>query len=78
MLFKINMYRMGREKRLAAQTRIRRFAAIATLIAVNVVVVGLFVIAVLLSGRGIEAKEPVLCEPQHQRGSRRPRRRSRA
>ena len=57
MLFKVNMYRTGREKRLEARMRIRRFASIATLIAVNVVVVGLFVIAVLLSGRGIEAKE---------------------
>lgn len=57
MLFKVNMYRMGREKRLEAQMRIRRFASVATLIAVNVVVVGLFIVAVTLAGRAIDASE---------------------
>lgn len=57
MLFKVNMYRLGREKRLEAQMRLRRFASLATLIAVNIVVVGLFVVAVALSGRGIVARE---------------------
>jgi hypothetical protein len=57
LLFKVNMYRLGREKRREAQMRIRRFASMATLIAVNIVVVGLFVVAVALAGRGIEARE---------------------
>lgn len=57
MLFRVNMYRMGHEKRLEAQMRLRRFASFAVLIAVNVVVVGLFVVAVALSGRGIAARQ---------------------
>lgn len=64
MLFKVNMYRLGREKRLQAQMRIRRFAILATIITINVVVVGLFVFAVVLSGRGIAAKQSRLLATQ--------------
>jgi hypothetical protein len=64
LLFKVNMYRMGHEKRVEAQMRLRRFASVAVLIAVNVVVVGLFVVAVMLSGRGIEATETRLLATQ--------------
>jgi hypothetical protein len=56
-LFRVNMYRLGREKRLEAQMRIRRLATLATIVTINIVVVGLFMFAVLLSGRGIAAKE---------------------
>jgi hypothetical protein len=57
LLFKVNMYRRGRERRIQSQIRIRRLAVIATLLTVNAVVVGLFIFAVVLSGRGIAARE---------------------
>jgi len=64
LLFKVNMYRLGREKRREAQMRIRRLATLATIITINIVVVGLFIFAVVLSGRGIAAKESRLAATQ--------------
>jgi hypothetical protein len=57
LLFRVNMYRQGREKRLEAARRVHRAAIFATVLTVNAVVVGLFVFAVLMSDRGIAAAE---------------------
>ncbi|MBD3348543.1 MAG: hypothetical protein GF400_05030 [Candidatus Eisenbacteria bacterium] len=57
MLFRVNMYRQGREKRLEAVRRVHRTAIFAVVLSVNVVVIGLFTFAVLMSDRGIAAAE---------------------
>ena len=48
MIFRINMYVLGRERRLAAQRRLRQLALLAVAVGVNAVAVGLFVFAVVL------------------------------
>lgn len=57
MLFRINMYRLGRERRLEAQRRLQRVASLAAVVSVNVVVGGLFVFALFLTGKGTDARE---------------------
>lgn len=64
MLFKINMYRQGSEKRLEVVRRVHRVAIFAAVLCVNAVVIGLFIFAVLLSDRGIAAAEVRLSATQ--------------
>jgi len=64
LLFKVNMYRQGREKRLEAVRRVHRVALFAVVLTINVVVVGLFSFAVLMSDRGIAAAEVRLTATQ--------------
>jgi Tfp pilus assembly protein PilN len=56
-LFRVNMYRKGREKRLEARRRVRRAAMVAAVVSLNVIFAGLFVSALLLSDRAIAARE---------------------
>ncbi len=58
------MYRQGREKRLEAIRRVRRVAIFAAILCVNVVVIGLFVLAIAMSDRGIAAAEVRLSATQ--------------
>ena len=53
MLFRVNMYRQGREKRLEAIRSVHRVAIFAGVLCVNAVVIGLFVFAIAMSDRGI-------------------------
>ena len=64
MLFRVNMYRQGRERRLEAVRRVHRVAIFAVVLSVNALVIGLFVFAVLMSDRGIAATEMRLTATQ--------------
>lgn len=55
MLFRINVYRLGVEKRLEARRRIVRIALVAAVLGVNAIVLGLFVQAVFLTNDGISS-----------------------
>lgn len=57
MLFRINMYPAGREKRIEAERRIRRFASVALVAAVNAALIVLFLVAVGLSKQALSAKQ---------------------
>jgi len=54
-LFRINVYRLGVEKRLEARRRIVRIALVAAVLGVNAIVLGLFVQAVFLTNDGISS-----------------------
>jgi hypothetical protein len=56
-LFRVNMYRQGREKRLEAVRSVQRVALFAAVLCVNAVVIGLFIFAIAMSDRGIAAAE---------------------
>lgn len=51
------MYRLGGEKRLDARRRIRRLAFLTLILSINIVVAGLFVFAIILTGSAIRAEE---------------------
>jgi hypothetical protein len=57
LLFRINMYRLGRERRLESQRRLQRVASLAAVLSINVVVAGLFVFALVLTGTETAAHE---------------------
>jgi Tfp pilus assembly protein PilN len=56
-LFRINMYPAGREKRIEAENRLRRLARIAVLAAVNTALIVLFLVAAGLSKQALSAKQ---------------------
>ena len=60
MLFRINMYRLGHEKRLQAQQRVRSLALVATIVSVNAVVIGLFILTFKGADVAIKAQYVVL------------------
>jgi len=57
LLFRINMYRLGRERRLGAQRRLQRVASLAAVLSINVLVAGLFVFALALMDKETDTKE---------------------
>lgn len=57
MLFRINMYPAGREKRIEAEARIRRLAGIALVAAVNAVFVVLLLLGAGLSAQALSARQ---------------------
>jgi hypothetical protein len=63
-LFRVNMYRQGRERRLEAVRSVHRVAMFAVVLCVNAVVIGLFIFAIALSDRGIAAAESRLTATQ--------------
>jgi hypothetical protein len=62
--FRINMYRLGGEKRLEARRRVRRVAFLTVILSVNIAVAGLFVFAVILTGNAVRADEARLTRAQ--------------
>ncbi|MFH1502640.1 MAG: hypothetical protein ABIG03_06305 [Candidatus Eisenbacteria bacterium] len=64
MLFRVNMYRQGREKRLETIRRVHRLALFAAVLCVNAVVIGLFVFAIAMSDRGVAAAQTRLSATQ--------------
>lgn len=53
MLFRINVHRLGKERRLRARRRIRQLAFASVVIGLNVVLVGMFVVAVMVQSRNV-------------------------
>jgi hypothetical protein len=52
-LFRINVHRLGKERRLKARQRIRRIIFASAIVGVNVVLVGMFVVAVMVQARNV-------------------------
>lgn len=57
MLFRINVYPAGRDKRIEADRRLRRLAVVAVVAAVNAAVIVLFLVAAGLSKQALSAKQ---------------------
>jgi hypothetical protein len=57
MLFRINMYPAGRERRVEADARARRFASVTVVVAVNALVVLLFLIGVQVADRAANVRD---------------------
>lgn len=57
MLFHVNMYRGGHERRREAWKAMRWTALVTTAVAVNAAILGLFVCALILSDRGISSQQ---------------------
>ncbi|MBD3368118.1 MAG: hypothetical protein GF405_08110 [Candidatus Eisenbacteria bacterium] len=53
MLFKVNVHRLGKERRIKARQRIRQLAFASVVIGMNVVLVGMFVVAVMVQSRNV-------------------------
>ena len=53
MLFRINVHRLGKERRLKARQRIRRVMFASAVIGFNVVLVGMFIVAVMIQSRNV-------------------------
>lgn len=56
MLFRINMYRLGMEKEHEARRRVHRLAGLTFALSIDAVVCGLFLFAIVLTDRGIDAR----------------------
>ncbi len=57
MLFRINMYPAGRERRIEAEVRVKRFASVALVAAVNAALIVLLLVAAGLSAQALTAKQ---------------------
>ncbi len=56
MLFKINMYRLRSERAAGVRRKLRSLALVVFLVGVSIVVSGLFIVAVVITERGIASK----------------------
>ena len=56
MLFKINMYRLRSERAFEVRRKLRHLAVVVFLVGVSVVVSGLFIVAIVMTGQDMERK----------------------
>ncbi len=53
MLFRVNVHRLGKERRIKARQRMRRIIFASAIVGINVVLIGMFVVAVMVQARNV-------------------------